>query len=105
MADLPREDGKNGVVGGDATGSESPLYSAPPADAPHEPLERYDPGVPSAAAAEAYYEVMRRRRTVRMFSDKPVSRETIEWVIRSAGTAPERGISSRGGLSRCRIRR
>lgn len=67
---------------------EEPLYDAPPPDSPHEPLERYDPGVPSAKAAEAYYEVMRKRRTVRMFSDKPVSRETIEWVIRSAGTAP-----------------
>lgn len=31
---------------------------------------------------------MRQRRTVRMFSDRPVSRETIEDVIRTAGTAP-----------------
>ena len=71
-----------------SSGHEEPLYDAPPPDSPHEPLERYDPGVPSAEAARAYYEVMRKRRTVRMFSDKPVPRETIEWVIRSAGTAP-----------------
>jgi nitroreductase len=31
---------------------------------------------------------MRRRRTVRAFSEQPVARETIEWVIRAAGTAP-----------------
>jgi nitroreductase len=31
---------------------------------------------------------MRQRRSVRMFSDRPVSRETIENVIRAAGTAP-----------------
>lgn len=31
---------------------------------------------------------MNRRRTVRDFSDRPVSRETIEWCVRAAGTAP-----------------
>jgi iodotyrosine deiodinase len=70
------------------TGSTPPAYAPPPPDAPHEPLERFDPGVPGPTAAEAYYEVMRRRRTIRMFSDTPVPRETIEWVIRAAGTAP-----------------
>ena len=54
----------------------------------HIPHERYDPGVPSEQAAERFYEVMRKRRSVRMFSDAPVSVETIEWVIRAAGTAP-----------------
>ncbi len=72
----------------DETGKSPPAYALPPAEAPHEPLEGYDPGVPSAEAARAYYEVMRTRRTVRMFSDRPVPRETIEWVIRAAGTAP-----------------
>jgi iodotyrosine deiodinase len=65
-----------------------PAYDPPPPDAPHEPLQRYDPGLPGPEAARAYYEVMRKRRTVRMFSDRPVPRETIEWVIRAAGTAP-----------------
>jgi nitroreductase len=35
-----------------------------------------------------FYEEMRRRRSVRMFSDKPVPREIIENCIRTAGTAP-----------------
>ncbi|MFI4897782.1 MAG: nitroreductase family protein, partial [Phycisphaerales bacterium JB059] len=68
--------------------TDEPLYAPPPPDAPHEPLERYEPGTASEVAARGFYEVMRKRRTVRMFSDAPVSRETIEWVIRSAGTAP-----------------
>ncbi|MHC4340818.1 MAG: nitroreductase family protein [Planctomycetota bacterium] len=50
--------------------------------------DRYDPGVPPEAAAERFCEVMGRRRTVRMFSDRPVSRETIEWLVRTAGSAP-----------------
>ncbi len=51
-------------------------------------LERHDPGTGAEEAARAFYEVMRKRRTVRMFADRPVSRETIEWCVRSAGTAP-----------------
>jgi len=31
---------------------------------------------------------MNRRRTVRMFAETPVERETIEWCLRAAGTAP-----------------
>ena len=50
--------------------------------------ERHDPGLPPEQAARAFHEVMRKRRTVRMFSDRPVSRETIEWLVRTAGTAP-----------------
>ena len=50
--------------------------------------DRYDPGVGPEVAAERFYDVMRRRRSVRMFSDRPVSRETIEWIVRAAGTAP-----------------
>ncbi|MHC4064796.1 MAG: nitroreductase family protein [Planctomycetota bacterium] len=53
---------------------------------PHD--DRYDPGVAPEEAARSFYEVMRRRRSVRMFSDKPVSRQTIEWIVRAAGTAP-----------------
>jgi nitroreductase len=68
--------------------TDEPLYAPPPPDAPHDPLDRYEPGVAAEQAARAFYEVMRKRRTVRMFSDAPVSRETIEWVIRTAGTAP-----------------
>jgi len=38
--------------------------------------------------AAAFYEEIRRRRTVREFSDRPVSREVIEYCLRAAGTAP-----------------
>jgi nitroreductase len=51
----------------------------------HEP---FDPGMPAEEGARRFYEVMRRRRTVRAFSDRPVSRGTIEWICRAGGTAP-----------------
>jgi iodotyrosine deiodinase len=38
--------------------------------------------------AQEFYETMQRRRTFRDFSDRPVSREVIEYCIRAAGTAP-----------------
>ncbi len=40
------------------------------------------------ARARAFYEELRRRRTVREFSERPVPREVIEDCLRSAGTAP-----------------
>jgi nitroreductase len=38
--------------------------------------------------AAAFYAEMRRRRSVRSFSDRPVAREIIEDCLRAAGTAP-----------------
>jgi nitroreductase len=38
--------------------------------------------------ASAFYEEMRRRRSVRQFSDRPVAREVIEECLRAAATAP-----------------
>ena len=38
--------------------------------------------------ARSFYEQMKRRRTIRDFSDRPVPREIIEDCIRAAGTAP-----------------
>ena len=38
--------------------------------------------------ADSFYKQMRRRRTVRHFSNRPVSREIIEQCIRAAATAP-----------------
>lgn len=55
---------------------------------PHSPLFPYNPGIPPEFAARAFYDVMRQRRSCRMFSDRPVSLETIEWICRAAGTAP-----------------
>ncbi len=56
--------------------------------APHNPHRPFDPGVPSEDAARAFYEIARQRRSVREFSTRPVSIETIRWVIRCAGSAP-----------------
>lgn len=53
---------------------------------PHD--DRYEPATSSEQASEQFYDVMRRRRSVRMFSDKPVSRQTIESLIKTAGSAP-----------------
>lgn len=50
--------------------------------------DRYAPSVPPEQAAAAFHDVLRRRRSVRMFSDRPVSRATIEWLVRCAHTAP-----------------
>lgn len=57
-------------------------------DAPMTPLRPYRPDSSPESAARAFYDIMSKRRTVRMFSDKPVSRETIETIVRAAGTAP-----------------
>jgi len=38
--------------------------------------------------SESFYNLIKQRRTVRDFSDKPVSKEVIENCIRAAGTAP-----------------
>ncbi len=52
------------------------------------PYERFDPGKSAEDAAREFYEVAKLRRTVRMFADTPVSRETIEFIVRAATTAP-----------------
>ncbi|WP_265570003.1 nitroreductase family protein [Sphingomicrobium nitratireducens] len=44
--------------------------------------------VERVAAARAFYETIRERRSCRMFADTPVPREVIEEAIRAAGTAP-----------------
>lgn len=40
------------------------------------------------ARAQAFYQDMARRKTIREFSDKPVSRQVIEQCLLTAGTAP-----------------
>jgi iodotyrosine deiodinase len=50
--------------------------------------ERHDPGIAPEAAARAFTEAMQKRRSIREFSDRPVSKETIEWIVRAAHSAP-----------------
>jgi len=52
---------------------------------PHIPFQ---PGLRPEEASQQFYEVMQKRRSVRMFSDQHVSREVVENIIRAAGTAP-----------------
>jgi nitroreductase len=49
---------------------------------------RHVPAGTPEEEARAFCERMASRRSVRMFSDRPVSRETIEWIARAAGGAP-----------------
>ena len=55
-----------------------------------EPLSLYRSYPPDemVARAQAFYEDIRRRRTVRDFSSRPVPREVIELALLAAGTAP-----------------
>ena len=53
---------------------------------PH--VDRHAPEEPPADAARAFHEILCKRRSVRMFSDRPVPREAIEWIVRCAGSAP-----------------
>ncbi len=59
-----------------------------PPPLPHVPLLHYDPARSPEAAAHDFHEAMRLRRSVRQFSDRAVSRETIDRVVQTAGTAP-----------------
>ncbi|MBT8395941.1 MAG: nitroreductase family protein, partial [Gemmatimonadetes bacterium] len=54
------------------------------------PLESYEelPVAEMKARAKAFYEDLRRRRTVRDFSKRSVPREVIEQCLLAAGTAP-----------------
>lgn len=55
-----------------------------------EPLTSYRPfdAAEMAARAREFYDEMRRRRTVREFSNRPVPRAVIEAALKTAGTAP-----------------
>jgi nitroreductase len=56
---------------------------------PFEPLQ-FSEQTPQemARAAQGFYEHIRKRRSVREYSDRPVPREIIENALRAAGTAP-----------------
>ena len=50
--------------------------------------DRHIPSGTPESEAEQLHEVLRKRRSVRMFSDRPVSRAAIENIVRCACTAP-----------------
>lgn len=52
------------------------------------PLEPFTPSLPASEAARGFFEVMRLRRSVRMFSERAVSEETVRWCVAAAGSAP-----------------
>lgn len=52
------------------------------------PFHAYTPPQPPLEAARAFADIVRQRRSVRMFSDRPVPRELLETLVRAAGTAP-----------------
>ncbi len=54
----------------------------------HIPFKPYRTDEPAEAVARRFYETMRLRRSVRFFSDRAVSEETIRWCVSAAGTAP-----------------
>ena len=60
---------------------------AHPTFVPHTTYQEYPVDEMKRRAAEFYADV-RRRRTVRDFSDRPVPRQVIEDCLRAAGTAP-----------------
>lgn len=51
-------------------------------------VDRYCPELGPQEAARHFHEVMRKRRSVREFSNQPVTRETVEWLVRCAASAP-----------------
>lgn len=54
----------------------------------HKPHVHYQPANDPLTESRRFYEIMKHRRSVRLFSDRPVPREVIETVIAAAGTAP-----------------
>ena len=63
--------------------------SSPNANAPNHVLHKpYQPKQPAREAIAQFHEVLGQRRSIRDFSDRPVEQELIEWVVKSAATAP-----------------
>tara|TARA_B100000959_G_C14894087_1_gene588021 strand:+ start:395 stop:1063 length:669 start_codon:yes stop_codon:yes gene_type:complete len=52
---------------------------------PHHP---WKPNTTPEIAAKEFYRILSQRRSVRHFSDNPVSLETMQWIVRSAASAP-----------------
>lgn len=55
---------------------------------PTVPFAPYSPSQNETTAAHAFYDIVKQRRTIREFSSRPVSEETIRSCVAAAGTAP-----------------
>ena len=60
---------------------------AKPAFIPLESYTKYSPEIMKERASE-FYELIKKRRTIREFSDRPIDVEVIEKCLLAAGTAP-----------------
>lgn len=67
---------------------EAPEQGSIPPIYPHIPHAPFVPGLPSESASESFLNIMKQRRSVRTFSDRPVSEATIRNIIAAASTAP-----------------
>ena len=56
-----------------------------PVFVPHHP---WRPDAPPEVAAKEFYQALAQRRSIRHFSDAPVSLGTMQWIVRSAASAP-----------------
>ena len=50
--------------------------------------DRYVPALPADEALLRFHDALRRRRSVRQFSERAVDQATVEWLVRCAHTAP-----------------
>ena len=57
-------------------------------DLAYVPYRLIEPDEDPVRLSQRFYEKLQQRRSVRMFSDRPVPREVIENLILAAGTAP-----------------
>ena len=76
-------------VSDDDANSDEEDQSALEADLEHVPFvhKRYDTKE-MVERSEQFFQDMNRRRTLRFYSDKPIPREVIDNIIKTAGTAP-----------------
>lgn len=51
-------------------------------------VDRHVPEGSPGEVAQQFFEVMKKRRSVRSFSRRPVAREVVEWLVRCAHSAP-----------------
>lgn len=64
------------------------MTDTPSGQPKHKPHHQYQPSDDPLTVSRRFYEIMRQRRSIRFFSDRPVPRDVIENIVATAGTAP-----------------